>query len=165
MIKPATSNHTPHGRCPRQRKAHGPKSLSGPSNRQPQHPSGEPLCRSRGRHRTGNPRLARGCRTPSGKFPLRSRAWCPPRASSRLARWSQPLAWASALDPRHRTYSPDHGIKGSDTLWAPRSKVNPRHAGLLTPPRNQIPALFNQPALYSHPCAVRVLCRMASVIP
>jgi hypothetical protein len=34
---------------------------------------------------------------------------------------------------------------------APKSKVNPRHTGPLTPPGNHIPALFDQPALFGHP--------------
>jgi hypothetical protein len=78
-----------------------------------------------------------------------------PRASSRLARGTHPLTWGSAslevaLDPRHHTYSPDRSIKCSDAWRAPGSKANPRHAGPLTPPGNQISTLFNRPTLCSH---------------
>jgi hypothetical protein len=139
MIKPATTNHAPHGRCPRQRKAQGPKSLSGPSNRQPRHPTSEPLSCSRGRHRTVKPPPRSRVSRPLRQVPSLLEGVEPPRASSHLARGSQPLVWASAsleasLNPQRHDCPPDQGIKGSDTSWAPRSKANPRHVSLVTPP-------------------------------
>ena len=76
--------------------------------------------------------------------------------SSRLTRGTQPLERVSASleatsEPRHHTCSHDRNIKCSGTSRAPGSKANPRHAGPLTQPGNQIPALFDQPALCSHP--------------
>jgi hypothetical protein len=101
------------------------------------------LCLARGAGAAPrNPRLARGLCTPSGESPSRSRDPAPRVNYASLEATS---------DPRHHTYSPDRGIECSDASRAPGSKVNPYHAGPLTPPGNQIPALFDQPALCGHP--------------
>jgi hypothetical protein len=57
----------------------------------------------------------------------------------------------AALDPRHRTCSPDWSIKYSGMSRAPGSKANPHHADPLTPPGNHISTLFDRPALCGHP--------------
>jgi hypothetical protein len=108
------------------------------------------LCLTQGADATPRKlRLARGLGAPSGKFPPRSGPPAP-RVRLHLAR--------GTLDPRHCTCSPDQSIKYSDALRVPGSKANPRHAGLLTPLGNQIPVLFDQPALCSHPrCCVGVV--------
>jgi hypothetical protein len=90
------------------------------------------------------PHLARGLGAPLGEFPPRSRDPAP-RMKLRLAR-GRPRPVVPYLPP-----PPDGGIKCSDTSRAPGSKVNPHHAGPLTPPGDQIPTLFNQPALCVHP--------------
>jgi hypothetical protein len=77
-----------------------------------------------------NLRLARGLDAPSSESPPRS---MPPRSCG------------------PRAHSPDQSIKCSDTMQAPESKANPRHAGPLTPPKNRITVLFRQPALCGHP--------------
>jgi hypothetical protein len=103
----------------------------------------EPPPCSRGRRRITNPPpLTRGLGTPSGEFPPRSRDPAP-RVKLRLAR-GRPRPAAPYLPP-HR------GIKCSDTSRAPGPKVNPRHAGPLTPSGNQMSALFDQPVLCGHP--------------
>jgi hypothetical protein len=87
-------------------------------------------------------RLARGPDAPSGESPPRSRDPNPQRISASLE---------AALDPRHRTYSPNQRIKCSGTPRALGSKANSHHADPLTPPRNRITMLFNQPASHDHP--------------
>jgi hypothetical protein len=120
-------------------------------------------------HQTASPgtpqanlHLAQGVGTAPRKSPPRSSAWRPfnvspprlralaPRTSFRLARGFRPLEQASAsleasLDPRHPSCAPDQGIKCTEASQAPGSKMNPRHADLLTWPGNQISALFEQP--------------------
>jgi hypothetical protein len=73
---------------------------------------------------------------PSGKSPPRSRVLAP-RASLHLA--------PGLPQPATPHLLPDQGIKCPDTPRTPVSKANPRHADLLTQPRNPIPALFEQP--------------------
>jgi hypothetical protein len=87
--------------------------------------------------------------TPLGRVFASLKGTTPPWARLHLAR--------GRLRPRHRTYSSNQGIKCSGTPQALGSKVNPRHAGPLTPLGNHIPALFHQPALCGHPrrCAGR----------
>jgi hypothetical protein len=80
--------------------------------------------------------------TPPGRVSTSLEGLTPERVSVSLE---------AALDPRRRTCSPDRSIKCSGTSRAPGSKANPRRAGPLTPPGNQIPVLFDQPALCSHP--------------
>jgi hypothetical protein len=103
-----------------------------------------------------NLRLARGPSAAPRSLCL-SRGLDPPsRASLRLARGTRTpervfASLEAALDPRHRTCSPDRSIKCSGMSRAPGSKVNPRLAGPPTPPGNHIPAVFDQPALCVHP--------------
>jgi hypothetical protein len=75
-------------------------------------------------------RIARGLDTPSGESPPRSRPLSPHGA---------------APGP------PDWIIKRPFLSWAPKSRANPRRTSPLTPPGNQIPMLFDQPALCGHP--------------
>jgi hypothetical protein len=96
-----------------------------------------------------NLRLARGLGAPSGESPPRSRA--PPSS-------------------RPRAHSPDQGIKFSSTTRTPGSKVNPRHAGPLTPLGNRIPALFRQPSPCGHPWHCRGTvregqCQLRDTVP
>jgi hypothetical protein len=110
-----------------------------------------------------NPHLAQGLGARSSESPPRSRARCP------LGRISAPLE--GEVPPRANVclargacaHSPDQGIKCSDTTRVPGSKANPRHAGPLTPPGNQIPVLFCQPSLSGHPWHCTGLCSEASV--
>jgi hypothetical protein len=88
------------------------------------------LCLARGADTAPrNPRPARGHGAPSGGFPPRSRS-----PSAHGAAPALPIGALKAL-----------------TCRTPESKGNPRHVSLLTPPGNQISALFDQPALCSHP--------------
>jgi hypothetical protein len=112
--------------------------------------------------------------TPHHEPPALLEGLAPPRAGSRLTQGSQPLAGGSAsleaaLDQRCRAHSPNRGIKCSDASMVPGSKANPRHVGLLTPPGNRIPTLFDQPTLCSHPrCyagAVRDGQRIRNTVP
>jgi hypothetical protein len=135
------------------REAHGPKSLSGPSNSQPRYPSGEPPPRSRARRCAMKPPPHSRDPDPRASFRL---ARGPPRTSLRLARGTRTAERVSAsleaaLDPRHRTCSSDRSIKCSGMSRAPGSKANPRHVGPLTPSGNHIPVLFDQPVLCGHP--------------
>jgi hypothetical protein len=83
-----------------------------------------------------NLHVARGLAAPSGESPPRSRAVHP------FGRISASLEAPQARIPR--AHSPDMSIKCSDTMRVLMSKVNPRHAVPLTPPRNRISALFRQ---------------------
>jgi hypothetical protein len=105
----------------------------------------------RAQHRTaGTPPRSRAGR-PLGRDSASLEGWTPPRARLRLARGldapsggSPPRLRLSRVD-RSRTHSPDRSINHSDTMRAPGSKANPRHASPLTPLGNHIPALFRQP--------------------
>jgi hypothetical protein len=90
-----------------------------------------------------NLRLAHGPDAASDESPPRSRAGRP------LGRVSAMLEAAPSSRPH--THSPDQSIKCSGTTRVPGSKVNPRHAGPLTPLGNHIPALFRQPSPCGHP--------------
>jgi hypothetical protein len=90
-----------------------------------------------------NLRLARELDTPSGEFLHRSRARLPLRRV--------PVSLEAALDPWNRTCSPDRSIKCSGMSQEPGSKANHHRVGPLTPPGNQIPALFDQPVVCIHP--------------
>jgi hypothetical protein len=104
-----------------------------------------------------NTRIARGLDSPSGEFPPRSRDPAPrsaPLEGSSPSREAPPHL-RPPVDLQHHTCFPDRSIKCSDASRVPGSKANPRHADPLTPPGNQIPTLFDQPALCSHPrCCV-----------
>jgi hypothetical protein len=135
------------------KEAHGPKSLSGPSNRQTWYPSGEPLSLSRGRHRTATPPPPpppRGSGAPSMRLHLDRGPWPRGQVPASLegpSPSSKPPPHSRPPMARARpTFSPDRGNKCSGTPWVPGSKANPRRANLLTQPGNQIPALCNQPA-------------------
>jgi hypothetical protein len=97
-----------------------------------------------------NLRPARGASTALRNSPPRSRALAP-QTSFHHARRSRLLERASAsleasLRPRRPAYSPDRGIKCTNTPRPPGSKANPHHADLMSQPWNRIPAPFEQPA-------------------
>jgi hypothetical protein len=84
-------------------------------------------------------RLARGLDDPRVRLRL-ARGLCAPSGGS------PPHSGFSRVR-RPRAHFPDRSIKCSDMSRAPGSRMNPRHAGSLTPPGNRIPALFHQPSL------------------
>jgi hypothetical protein len=88
--------------------------------------------------------------TPPGRVSTSLEGLTPPRASFRLAQGTGPLERVFRLArsrsrPTPRTCSPDRSINCSDASRVPRSKVNPHHAGPLTPPGNHIPVLYSHP--------------------
>jgi hypothetical protein len=85
---------------------------------------------------------------PLNRPPPRSRAPTP-QASLHIAQGYRPLKRVSAsleasLNSWRLTCFPNPDIKCSNTSRVPKSKVNPRHADLLTPLGNLTPALFEQ---------------------
>jgi hypothetical protein len=128
-----------------------PKAKKGPWPKKPQQPIKPPAPTPLGRTS-----VSLEGQTPHRETPASLEHVAPPRVSSRLARGSRPLVLASAsletsLGSRRHTYSPDQGIKSSDTSRAPGSKANPHRANLQAPPGNHISTMFDQPTLYSHP--------------
>jgi hypothetical protein len=125
-------------------KAHDPKKPQRPTNRPVATPLGQFSASLEGLTPLGQQsasleglapprvilRLAQGPGTPSGDSPPRSR---PTRAHD-----VAPTPLTRALNVVARR-------------GRPGQKVNPHHAGPLTPPGNHVPELFRQPALRGHP--------------
>jgi hypothetical protein len=159
-----------------QRRAHNPNNLSGPSSGQPRHLSGELPPRSRARCRaTKSPPRSRAGR-PLGRTSASLEGRTPPRENLRLARGRDtplgPISASLEAAPSSRPPRPlpDQSIKCSGTTRAPGSKVNPCHAGPLTPPGNHISALFRQPSPCGHPWHCRGAvregqCQICDTVP
>jgi hypothetical protein len=100
--------------------------------------------------------FARGIQHRTNETSPRSRAGHP------LGRDSASLEALMGSPLPHMLPRPEHLMFRH--MQAPKSKMNPRHAVLLTPPGNHIPALFRQPSRWGHPHHCTALCGKAASV-
>jgi hypothetical protein len=140
---------TLHGRSPKQKRPTAQKTSAAHQTASPGTTRAN-LRLARGAGATPRTPLTRGCGSPSTHLHLHRGPWPHGRVPAPLEGFGpsrKPPPHSRPPSARGAPPTPPTGaLKSSDASRAPGSKANPHHTGLLAPPGNQIPALFDQPA-------------------